>query len=232
MAVEMNIYQKLAAIRGLVEVLEKDRQGFGYRYVSDSEILAKVTAGMKKYHLSLIPNIVPGTFEAQPISYIKRKVDKKTREVIEENVNEVICQSDMTFKWINNDNPEEYVDVAWALIGQQADASQAFGSGLTYCYRYFLLKYFGASTPDDDPDVWRSKQKEAALSEDKALAEEIIKEFDLEVKKFLAECPDKKDAVKSIVSKYVKSGDYFKISEPVLASRLFDEFRNYLEQKE
>jgi hypothetical protein len=48
----------------------------------------------------------------------------------------------------------------------------AFGSALTYTIRYFLLKYYQVATVDDDPDVWRSKQRAAENSaEQEALAE-------------------------------------------------------------
>lgn len=56
------------------------------------------------------------------------------------------------------------------MVGQQADASQSFGSGLTYVYRYFPLKHFGVSTVEDDPDNWRAKQREAEEAENRAIA--------------------------------------------------------------
>ena len=34
---EMNLYQKLASIRKKVEVIQKDKAGYGYNYVSDKE---------------------------------------------------------------------------------------------------------------------------------------------------------------------------------------------------
>ena len=41
MAEQMNIYQKLARIRKQVEVIQKNKSGYGYKYVSEDEILAK-----------------------------------------------------------------------------------------------------------------------------------------------------------------------------------------------
>ena len=84
----------------------------------------------------------------------------------------------MMWSWVDNDNPEERIDVEWALVGQQGDASQAFGSGLTYSNRYFLLKFFNIATPDADPDAFRSKQRAAETAEDKMIAEQIIQSFD------------------------------------------------------
>lgn len=226
MAERMNIYQKLAKIRKQVEVVQKNKSGYGYKYVTDDELLAKITAGMDRYGVSLIPNIVPDTLEVQPYTYKKTKKEKQNGQFVtyEENVNEFITTSDMEYIWINNENPEDRVVVYWSMVGQQSDASQCLGSGLTYSMRYFLLKYFNVATPDDDPDAWRSKQKAAEVAEDKAVAEQIIAVLDTEIKAFLANNPKKTEDVKSLVSKYAKNGNYFAITESVLAAKLLDDF--------
>lgn len=221
---ELNIYQRLAKVRKAVEVIEKNASGYGYKYVSEDEILAKVTGVMDKMHLTLIPSIVPGTFKVDPYVYEKTKLIKGEPHV--ETVSEIMTQSDMVFTWINDDNPEEKIEIPWAMVGHQADGSQGFGTALTYSYRYFLLKYFGVSTTTDDPDEWRSKQKEAEEAEAKSAAEEIIKRFDEMVRKYLASNPDKSGDIKKMVSKYVKSGDYTKITMPALARSLLLEFEN------
>ena len=146
-----NIYQKLAKVRKQVEVIRKNKSGYGYKYVTEDEILAKISVFMDKYHLSLVPSIQSGTTRVEPYTYKKTKTTGKG-EFYEENNNEILVSADMTWSWVNNDNPEERIDVSWALVGQQGDASQAFGSGLTYSSRYFLLKYFNIATPDDDPN--------------------------------------------------------------------------------
>ena len=181
---QLNIYQKLARIRKQVDVIRKNKKGYGYTYVSEEEILAKITVFMDKYNLSLIPGIVGGTTKVEPYTYKKTK-STKGGEFYEENVNEVLVSADMTWTWANTDNPDERVVVGWALVGQQSDASQAFGSGLTYSDRYFLLKYFNVATTDDDPDAHRSKQRAAEAAEDKMVAEQIISKFDGLVKAFL-----------------------------------------------
>ena len=38
----MNIYQKLAKIRKQVEVIQKNKSGYNYKYVSEDEILARI----------------------------------------------------------------------------------------------------------------------------------------------------------------------------------------------
>nr|DAM60834.1 MAG TPA: ERF superfamily protein [Caudoviricetes sp.] len=227
----LNIYQKLAKIRKQVEVIQRNKKGYGYTYVSEDEILAKISGFMDKYALSLIPSVVHNSSIVSPYSTKKTKSTNKG-EIYEENVNEVLVSADMVFTWVNNENPEERVDVPWILVGHQSDGSQSFGSGLSYAMRYFLLKFFNIATPDDDPDKWRSKQRAAGAAEDKMIAEEIISSFDTLVKDYLASNPDKAEEVKKFVAKYVKGGNYFAITESVLASKLIADFKETFKIKE
>ena len=218
----MNIYEKLAKIRKSVEVIKRDTKAYGYYYTKEESILAKITVHMDKLGLSLIPGIVPGTTSVSPYCYKKTKSTPKG-EIYEENVNEVLVAADMVWTWVDNENPDERIVVPWTMVGQQSDASQSFGSGLTYSSRYFLLKYFNISTSNDDPDKFRSKQKETEIAEDKLIAEEITKAIDIHIKAYLAKTPGKRDDVVKIVKTYVKDGDYFKISESSLATRLLQD---------
>lgn len=227
----LNIYQKLAKIRKQVEVIQRNKKGYGYTYVSEDEILAKISGFMDKYALSLIPSVVHNSSIISPYSTKKTKSTNKG-EIYEENVNEVLVSADMVFTWVNNENPEERVDVPWILVGHQSDGSQSFGSGLSYAMRYFLLKFFNIATPDDDPDKWRSKQRAAGAAEDKMIAEEIISSFDTLVKDYLASNTEKAEEVKKFVAKYVKGGNYFAITESVLASKLIADFKETFKIKE
>jgi hypothetical protein len=228
---KLNIYQKLAKVRKQVEVIKKNKSGYGYKYVSEEEILAKITVFMDKYDLSLVPGIVPSTTQVVPYTYQKTK-STKTGEIYNENCNEVLVSADMTWTWVNNEEPTERIEVPWTMVGQQGDASQAFGSGLTYSSRYFLLKYFNVATPDADPDEFRSKQKQAAAEEDKLIATQIIEAFDGVVKDYLAANKDQTDAVKEFISKYVKGGNYFNIADSATATRLLDGFKKNFKVKE
>lgn len=221
---DLNIYQKLALIRKQVEIMQKDSRAYGYNYVKEEAILAKVTVFMEEYALSLIPSTVHGAMHVLPYTYKKTKSTKQGA-IYEENVNENLVYGDMTFTWVNNENPEERVVVPWFVVGQQADASQAFGSGLTYTNRYFLLKYFNVSTSDDDPDVWRDKQREAEEAAAKMVAEEVVKVIDETIRDYMREHKDNGPAVKEFCGKYAKGGDYLSITDPVLAQKLLDDFK-------
>ncbi len=220
---ELNIYQRLAKIRKQVEVIKKDKSGYNFKYVSDDEIMARISGLMDKYGLMLIPKITPETTKVEPYSTKKTRTTRDGKPY-EENVNEILVTADMVFEWVNIDNPEERVKIPWSLVGHQDDASQSLGSGLTYCTRYFLLKFFNIATPDDDPDKWRSKQKEASEAEEKMIVKEIIDKFDTDVRAYLSANPKNAEPVKEMISKYVKGGDYFKIAESTLAAKMAQEF--------
>ena len=228
----LNLYQKLAKIRKTVEVVQKNKEGYGYSYVTDDELLSKITGRMDSLGVSLIPSVVPGSMRVEPYTYQKSKFDSKLKDYRTETVNEILVSADAMYTWVNDENPEEQIVVPWGIVGQQSDASQSFGSGLTYTYRYFLLKYFGVSTVEDDPDAWRSKQREAEETEAKLLAAGIIDQVDQKLKLFLSDHPDQREAVLKIVTRYVRGGNYKQITEPALAAKLQQELENTIFKEE
>lgn len=232
MAEKMNLIQKLAKIRNMSGVVGKSKSGYGYNYADITEILAKITAGMKKYKVTLIPSIVPSSSQVVPNSTRTTKLDKtgKSHEVI---VNEMIVTADMVFKWVDDENPDDIIEIPWFVTGAQNDPSQAFGSGLTYCTRYFLCSYFQIAQPDNDVDTYRSKQKAAIKAEEQAILVEIIEELDKLVNGFLETNKDKASDVKKFVSAYIKGANYFDIKEPDVAAKLLRDFKQkYLEKGE
>lgn len=220
--------QKLARVRAMADVVSKEKRGYNYSYADITTILAKITTGMKKYGISLIPQIIPGTAEVSQNIVTNTKFDK-TGKAYENIATEMLVKADMMFTWVNDDNPEETIQVPWFVTGSQGDPSQAFGSGLTYCTRYFLCNYFQIAQSDKDVDAYRSKQKEAEEEEDKMIAEQIIDEFDTILKDFLKDNPDKNEEIKKFICNYAKNANYFAIKKPALASKLLNDFKsNYI----
>ena len=95
-----------------------------------------------------------------------------------------------------------------------------------------MLKFFNIATPDNDPDNFRGKQREAEAAEDRAIADEIINTFDEELKEFLESHKGKTEDAKKLVAKYVKDGNYFKIKESAVAAKLLDDFEKTFLDKE
>ena len=73
---KLNLVQKLAKIRSMSDAVAKSKRGYNYSYEDITEILANVTAGMKRYGVTLIPTIIPGTSEVSQNVVRKTKVDK------------------------------------------------------------------------------------------------------------------------------------------------------------
>lgn len=141
-----NLDEKLMELKKLVSIMKKDSEGHGYNYVSEESILLALNDKMIELGVKLTPQFVPGTLYSEVVNYQNAKGQPKT---------DVLVRSELQFIWKNIKTGETEV-VDWGLLGQQADGSQALGSGLTYANRYFLLKYFNVTTSDDDPDKIRS----------------------------------------------------------------------------
>ena len=146
---KLNIYQKLVEVRKSIEGWEKDQKGFGYSYVSGSQVLGKIKNKMDELGIILETHIESYNWA------IHKYINAKGKEV-----QDFVVDGSMLMVWVNSDSPEDRVEVQWHYAGQQDDVSKALGSGLTYCERYFMLKQFGVPTDYDDPD---KKQPEAPL---------------------------------------------------------------------
>ena len=147
----MTLDSKILELKKLVCVMQKDAKGHGYDYVSEESILLAINDKMLELGLRLTPRFVSGTLFSEVLNYKNAKGQDKT---------DVIVRSEMVYEWKDTETGEVEL-VPWGLIGQQSDASQALGSGLTYSNRYFLLKYFNVATSNDDPDKIRSEQEAA-----------------------------------------------------------------------
>jgi hypothetical protein len=138
----MNLYQKIIEVRKVASGFSKDTPGYGYDYVSGNQILNKIKDKMNEVGLILQPSAQVG--EHQLFCYTNSKGQEKV---------DIQVWGSMAYTWINAEQPEERETVSWAYYGQQDDISKSFGSALTYSERYFLLKYFGLPTDEDDPDA-------------------------------------------------------------------------------
>lgn len=137
----MNLWQKLIEVRKEIDNFVKDSKSFGYQYVSGSQVLGKIRPKMDELRVLLkveTNDIVWNTFD-----YKNSKGEDKTDFVI---------SGQVKYTWINADDPKEREECSFNIFGQQDDISKAFGSGLTYSERYFVLKTLQAPTDGDDPD--------------------------------------------------------------------------------
>lgn len=217
----LSLVQKLAKIRAISDVVKKNKKGYNYTYADVTQILANVTAGMKKYKVSLIPSIVPGTASISQNVISNTKITK-TGDAYESKSTEMIFSAEMNYRWINDDNPSEFIDVPWFTTGSMSDPSQAMASAQTYNLRVFLTSFFQIAQSDNDVDAYRSKQKEAEEVENKAVVAELVSEIDKIVKNIVQSNPEKRDEMIEFISKYAKNANYNAIKDLTTATNLIN----------
>ena len=207
----MNLLKKLIEVRKEVAFLQKDTKAYNYKYVSEDKVLFAIKDKMDELGILLVPSVKNHT--QREFEYTNKR-----QEIIKEN----IVSGDMIFTWLDSDS-EDKLEVDFALYGQQQDSSQAFGSGLTYCNRYFLLKFFQVATNESDPDKVVSKKRE---KEDEDYAQSALRTKTNIVGKLELECPDK-DLLHSVTTKTLndlgfknwRELDFTQISEIVFLTK-------------
>ena len=173
-----------------IEGFKKDQKGYGYLYVSGNQILRNIKHLMDDLGLLLIPSVDYDTLRWEKHQYITSKGNEAM---------DFIVQAKMTYTWVNADNPEEKIEVPWICIGQQVDdISKAMGTAMTYNERYFLLKFFGLPTDQDDADA---KQGDSVAKVINNKSSNLISEAQSNRLFMLAKGKDT-DKVKAIISKH------------------------------
>lgn len=160
-----------------MEGFVKDTKGYKYTYVSGSQVLHKLNPELNKHGINI-------TFRTSQPTYEMFKNNKGNLEfLVSLNVHYTIT---------NTDNPEEQIESEIYAIGHQDDASKALGTALTYSERYFLMKFFGLPTDEDDADAKRKKAKytaepanELQLTEINQKLETVSKHYDMAEDKLL-----------------------------------------------
>jgi len=151
---ELNLWQKLVKVREVAGGFSKDTKGYGYSYVSGNQVLSKIKDKMNELNLLLLPSTQVGEHHTHAYKTAKGK-----------DALDFVVKGEMSYTWINGDNPTERETVTWAYYGQQDEISKAYGSALTYSERYYLLKSLGLPTDEDDPDGKDSKGNEPETRE-------------------------------------------------------------------
>ncbi|MFI3131989.1 ERF family protein [Mammaliicoccus sciuri] len=161
-----NLYQRILDVKANIEGFTKDAEGYKYNYVEGSQILHKIRKKMEANSLLLFPTVKQASYsEIEVVVKGKKKPN-------------ILVQMDMTYTFLNADNPEEQLVIPFFAIGHQDDASKAYGTALTYAERYFLLKFFNIPTDEDDADAKQKREKHTkADTSDIELLDSHINEF-------------------------------------------------------
>lgn len=153
----MNIYQKLVEVRKSVDYLKKESKSNQYDYTGSAQVLTSVRDKINDMGLLLIPRITDKNLIAETVEYMDRDKPKKTTTYFTE--------LNMTFTWVNADNPEEKIECPWYSQGVDIAGEKGVGKALTYAEKYFTLKFFNIPTDKDDPDAFQNKFGQKAPKE-------------------------------------------------------------------
>jgi hypothetical protein len=128
-----NIYQKISAVMATIEYLKKDGNvSFGstnYNYLSEEKITANIRKGLIEHGLTMYPK----TVEIHPDVASFEKVV-------------------VTYRIVNNDNPEEFIEVQGGGKGQDRGDKSMY-KALTGAFKYAQRQTFMISTGDDPDQV-------------------------------------------------------------------------------
>ena len=147
---EKNIHQRINEAKHSMEGFIKDSKGYQYNYVSGSQVLHKLNPELYKHGINITFKTSDAKYEAVNV-VVKGK--EKTEYIVSLNVHYTIT---------NTDRIEEKIESTIFAIGQQDDPSKALGTALTYSERYFLMKFFGLPTDEDDADARQKREVYAA----------------------------------------------------------------------
>lgn len=168
----LSLKQKIVRVRKEIGGFEKDSSADKYKYVSGSQVLGKILSSMNNLGLMLVPNMVHGSEHWERHEYTR-----KYKSGGEATVSDFIVQCQMVMTWLDADS-EERIDVPWLLYGEQeGDIAKAYGSGLTYAERYFLMKFFNQPTDWLDPDAKTEKEPVNEKTEEEIEMDRIANSF-------------------------------------------------------
>lgn len=129
----MNIYQKVARLRDLIEAIPKDAHNdhFKFDYTSSNAVLSAVKSTMGELGLIVIPSV------------------DKTNVIQTER--SFLTEMWLTYTWINTEKPEERFEQNWYAQGKDANELGP-GKAYTYAEKYLFLKLLNVATSEDDPE--------------------------------------------------------------------------------
>lgn len=170
---EMNIYEKMAKITEELGVVEKGlkvqvNKTSSYKAVNERDVIDAIKPLEAKYRVYSYP--------------IKRNViDRDT--LVKENdygkTNTLFMRIETTYRFVNIDKPEEYVETT--TYGDGLDTGdKAPGKAMTYADKYALMKSYKMSTGDDpdkeaSPEHGYSKQQDKYTDNTKTSEKEALK---------------------------------------------------------
>lgn len=138
---QMNLYQRMSAITNECETVAKNLsvsagKSGSYKAVGEGDVLRAIKPLEVKYGVYSYP--------------FKREVIQSEYYTSENGRSNQFMRIDTTYRFVNMDNPNEYIDIT--TYGDGVDSQdKAPGKAMTYADKYALLKGYKIET-GEDPD--------------------------------------------------------------------------------
>lgn len=153
-----NIHQRLHAVMQKCDYLQREaKPGMRYKIVSHDKVTAYVR-----------PALVENGVIYYPVAMTRAQVGNRT-------------EIDLTLRFVNIDEPAEFVDVVGAGYGVD-EQDKGVGKAISYAVKYCLLKALGLETGDDPDETQDEKanhrppaNSHVSATDPRARAEAIVK---------------------------------------------------------
>ena len=155
---KLNLHQKLIEIRKEIPYLQKNEDGFNYKYVKGSILLGLLRPKMDELGILLSYDV-----SEMHTENVERQVfDKKTKTYRQIQTGRVKMK--YIFSFTNAEDPKDCWNIGIWMQGI-GDDIQSIGGYNTYALRYFLLGFFNIPTDKADPDTFDNSIEAAKPTE-------------------------------------------------------------------
>ena len=149
----LTLQQKFVKLREAIPKLTKKKHSDGvkYAFIKIFDIYEVLTPAMNEYGVNFeIINETATRHDELGNALYYHNYQQNTRNG-ERTV--WVYEADITFRWINADNPEDFQDVTLHALGtNDGGPDKAKGSAWTYAIKYYFFEKFGVDQGEDDPD--------------------------------------------------------------------------------
>jgi hypothetical protein len=135
-------------------------------------------------------------------AHLRKDQTDKAGNQTSDTVSEFLFEAEITFRWVNDESPDDSILITWPIGNNSTDMAQSEGGALTYGTRYFLLKFFNVATSKDDPDALLRNINAGAA--DEAALKEMIGRIDAAVKQIPTEAKEQKQAVIAAITAIIQ----------------------------
>ena len=136
-----NLYQRLVEVRKSVKYIQKNADGYKFKYATEGQILAALREAMDNESVFLEMEMV--SLEPVECHVI---LDKQVRPVPG-------LKGVFEFIWTNADSPQEQIKRK-VIVQDSESVIKTCGGLMTYANKYFLYKFFSVPTDKLDPDAF------------------------------------------------------------------------------